>query len=59
MKADVLNVIPPQKAGKIAFAAGLTNDSGWCPINLHTFESTIKKNIHVSGDASIAKAIPD
>ena len=58
VKADVLNVIPAQKAGKIAFAAGLTNDSGWCPINLHTFESTIHKNIHVLGDASIAKGMP-
>ena len=58
IKADVLNVIPAQKAGKIAFAAGLTNDSGWCPINLHTFESTIHKGIHVIGDASIAKGMP-
>jgi sulfide dehydrogenase [flavocytochrome c] flavoprotein subunit len=58
IKADVLNVIPNQKAGKIAFAAGLTNDSGWCPINLHTFESTIHKGIHVIGDASIAKGMP-
>lgn len=58
VKADVLNVIPAQKAGKIAFAAGLTNDSGWCPIDLHTFESTIHKNIHVIGDASIAKGMP-
>ncbi len=58
IKADVLNIIPAQKAGKIAHAAGLTNDSGWCPINLHTFESTIHKNIHVIGDASIAKGMP-
>jgi sulfide dehydrogenase [flavocytochrome c] flavoprotein subunit len=58
IKADVLNVIPNQKAGKIAFAAGLTDDSGWCPINLHTFESTNHKNIHVIGDASIAKGMP-
>ncbi|MCU7882105.1 MAG: NAD(P)/FAD-dependent oxidoreductase [Candidatus Thiodiazotropha sp. (ex Lucinoma aequizonata)] len=58
VKADVLNVIPNQMAGKIAFAAGLTNDSGWCPINLHTFESTLHKNIHVIGDASIAKDMP-
>ncbi len=58
VKADVLNVIPAQKAGAIAFAAGLTNDSGWCPINLHTFESTIHKDIHVIGDASIAKGMP-
>jgi sulfide dehydrogenase [flavocytochrome c] flavoprotein subunit len=58
VKADVLNVIPAQKAGTIAFAAGLTDDSGWCPINLHTFESTVHKNIHVIGDASIAKGMP-
>ncbi len=58
VKADVLNVIPAQKAGAIAFAAGLTDDSGWCPINLHTFESTIHKDIHVIGDASIATGMP-
>lgn len=57
-KGDVINVIPDQKAGKIAFAASLTNDSGWCPVNLHTFESTMRKNIHVIGDASIAKGMP-
>lgn len=58
VKADVLNVIPPQKAGAIAFAAGLTNDSGWCPIDLGTFESKIHPNIHVLGDASIATGMP-
>ncbi|MEJ2693981.1 MAG: FCSD flavin-binding domain-containing protein [Candidatus Thiodiazotropha sp.] len=58
IKGDVLNVIPAQKAGKIAFAAGLTNDSGWCPVDLHTFESTVHKNIHVIGDASIATGMP-
>lgn len=58
VKADVLNVIPAQKAGKIAFAAGLTNESGWCPVEGKTFESTIHKNIHVIGDASIASPLP-
>ncbi len=58
IKADVLNVIPAQKAGKIAFAAGLTNAKGWCPVDLLTFESTIHPNIHVIGDASIAKGMP-
>jgi len=57
-KADVLNVIPAQKAGKVAFAAGLTNDSGWCPVDLLTFESKIHKGIHVIGDASIATGMP-
>lgn len=58
IKADVLNIIPDQKAGTIAKEAGLTNDKGWCPINLATFESTIHKDIHVIGDAAIAKGLP-
>jgi len=58
VKADVLNVIPAQTAGKIAKAAGLTNDKGWCPVNGKTFESTIHKNIHVVGDAAIASPLP-
>jgi len=58
IKGDVINVIPPQKAGKIAFHAGLADGSGWCPIDLKTFESTIHKGIHVIGDAAIAKGMP-
>jgi sulfide dehydrogenase [flavocytochrome c] flavoprotein subunit len=57
-KADVLNIIPPQKAGKIAFAAGLTDDSGWCPVNKKTFESTVVPGVHVIGDACIATKMP-
>lgn len=57
-KADVLNVIPPQKAGKIAFVAGLTGSGDWCPVDRLTFESTIHKGIHVIGDASVASAMP-
>jgi sulfide dehydrogenase [flavocytochrome c] flavoprotein chain len=58
IKADVLNVIPAQKAGKIAFDAGLTDDSGWCPVEGKTFESTKHKGIHVIGDSSIASPLP-
>ncbi|HID45179.1 MAG TPA: cytochrome C [Chromatiaceae bacterium] len=57
-KGDVINIIPAQKAGKIAFMAGLTNDKGWCPVDGKTFESTIHKNIHVIGDSAIAKPLP-
>ena len=56
-KGDVLNIIPAQKAGKIAFDAGLTKGD-WCPVNLRTFESTIHKDIYVIGDASAAKGLP-
>ncbi len=58
IRADVLNVIPAQKAGKIAHQAGLTNDSGWCPVEGKTFESTQMKGIHVVGDAAIASPLP-
>jgi len=58
VKGDVVNIIPAQKAGKIAFDAGLTNDKGWCPVQGNTFESKIHKNIHVIGDASIASPLP-
>ena len=57
-RADVLNVIPAQKPGKIAFAAGLVGDKGWCPVNKKTFESTIHADIHVLGDASSATKMP-
>jgi sulfide dehydrogenase [flavocytochrome c] flavoprotein subunit len=56
-KADVLNVIPAQKAGKIAHMAGLTKGD-WCPVDKGTFESTIAKGVHVIGDASIASKMP-
>lgn len=57
-KGDVVNVIPPQRAGAIAHAAGAADRSGWCPIDLVTFESRLQPNIHVIGDASIAGAMP-
>ena len=58
VKADVINIIPPQAAGKIAKDSGLTNESGWCPVNGKTMESSIAKGIHVIGDSSIAGAMP-
>lgn len=57
-KADVLNIIPPQKAGALASAAGVTNDDGWAPVTPRTFESTLVPGIHVIGDAAIAAPMP-
>ena len=57
-KVAVANVIPAQTAGAIAIKAGLTDDKGWCPIDGRSFESTIHKNIHVIGDASVATPLP-
>ncbi|MEL6479958.1 MAG: NAD(P)/FAD-dependent oxidoreductase [Pseudomonadota bacterium] len=56
--ADVCNVIPAQKAGHIAEVAGLTNDSGFCPIVPDTMQSQMDENIHVLGDATIAGDMP-
>jgi sulfide dehydrogenase [flavocytochrome c] flavoprotein subunit len=58
VKADVLNIIPAQKAGALAFTAGLTDASGWCPVALASFESTLHENIHVIGDACTANPLP-
>ena len=56
--AKVANVIPPQKAGRIADVAGVSNNTGWCPINATTFESSLVPKIHVLGDATIAGGMP-
>ncbi len=57
-KGSVVNIIPAQRAPQITVATGLTDDSGWCPVNQSTFESTRVPNIHVIGDSSIAGALP-
>ncbi len=52
VKADVLNVIPPQRAADIAVRAKLADaNSRWCSVDFLTFESTQSPNIHVIGDA--------
>jgi NADPH-dependent 2,4-dienoyl-CoA reductase/sulfur reductase-like enzyme len=57
-KAAVANVVPPQRAGRIAEAAGVADRTGWCPIDPVTFESKLQAGIHVVGDAAIAGAMP-
>ena len=60
VKADVLNVIPPMRAGTIAVNTGLaTANKRWCDVDFLTFESKVHKNIHVLGDSiQIAPAMP-
>jgi sulfide dehydrogenase [flavocytochrome c] flavoprotein subunit len=57
-RGDVINLIPPQQAGRIAQLAGLADDSGWCPVDQRTFESSIHQDVHVIGDACIAGKMP-
>jgi NADPH-dependent 2,4-dienoyl-CoA reductase/sulfur reductase-like enzyme len=60
VQADVLNVIPPQRAGSIAVQSGLANvNARWCGVDFLSFESTQSKNIHVLGDAiAVAPLMP-
>ncbi|MBI2312016.1 MAG: FAD-dependent oxidoreductase [Betaproteobacteria bacterium] len=52
VKADVLNVVPPQRAGKVAQGAKLTNiNARFCGVDFLTYESTVAKGIHVLGDS--------
>ena len=53
-QAEVLNVIPPHRAGTIVQALGLADASGFAPVDGRSFESTVagKSGIHVIGDAS-------
>lgn len=58
VKADVLNVIPPQSAGKIAKLAGAANvNQRWCEVDFLTYESKVVPRIHIIGD-SVASALP-
>jgi sulfide dehydrogenase [flavocytochrome c] flavoprotein chain len=60
VRADVLNVLPPMRAGAIAVQTGLANSNArWCNVNFLNFASTAAPHIHVIGDAiQIAPAMP-
>jgi len=58
VKADVLNVIPPQLAGKVAQVAGLNNvDGRWCEVDFVTYASSLQADVHIIGD-SISAGLP-
>ncbi len=56
--AQVANVIPPQRAGRIAEVADVADKTGWCPIDPVTFASKLVPDIHVIGDACLGGGIP-
>jgi sulfite dehydrogenase len=60
VKADVLNVVPPQAAGELARKAGLVNaNNRWCQVDWVTMESTAAPGVHVLGDSTFpAPAMP-
>jgi len=58
VKADVLNVIPPQTAGKPAQMANLLEpDYPWCEVDFLTYESKRIPKVHIIGD-SVAAGLP-
>ena len=61
VRADVLNVVPPQRAGLVAVESGLANlvSNRWVGVNYQTFEATAAADVHVIGDAiQVAPAMP-
>lgn len=55
VKADVLNIVPPVRAGAIAKTVGLiTANNRWCEIDWLTYESKVVKKVHLLGDAVLA-----
>jgi NADPH-dependent 2,4-dienoyl-CoA reductase/sulfur reductase-like enzyme len=60
VKADVLNVVPPMRAGNLAVNSGMaTANNRWCDVDFLTFESKALPGVHVIGDAiQIAPAMP-
>lgn len=54
----LVNVIPAQRAGRIAVDAGLANASGYCPVNPENMKSASDQNIYILGDATIAGDMP-
>ena len=55
ISAKVINVIPNQKAAKIVIDSGLTDSTGFAPVNLLSYESTKKRYIHIIGDSHKSK----
>jgi sulfide dehydrogenase [flavocytochrome c] flavoprotein chain len=55
VKGDVINVVPPHRAGEIAAKSGLiTTNNRWCDVDWRTMESKAVKGVHVLGDATLS-----
>lgn len=57
-EGGLLNIIPAQRAGAIAAEAGLTDTSGFCPVEADSMRSRIDAGVFIVGDASIAGDMP-
>ncbi|MGR3322979.1 MAG: FCSD flavin-binding domain-containing protein [Pseudooceanicola sp.] len=56
-QVDVCNVIPAQKAGRVAEIAGVT-DGNWAPVNPQDMSSRADPDVYVLGDAAAQGDMP-
>src|SRR5260370_14389344 len=54
-KAAVANIIPPQKADRIAVLVGTADRTRWCPLGPVTLEAPPVAPIHVPGEPAISR----
>ena len=57
-KADVANIIPPQRCARMLDTADLAAGGDWCEVNPRTFESAVVPGVHLLGDSILAGAMP-
>lgn len=57
-RGDVINLIPPQRASRLAARAGLADASGWVPVEGQGFRATQAERVIALGDACIAAPMP-
>lgn len=58
LRADLICAIPAQRAHALCGDAGLSDETGWCPVDGRNFQSLQYPGVHVIGDASIAHPMP-
>jgi NADPH-dependent 2,4-dienoyl-CoA reductase/sulfur reductase-like enzyme len=59
VRYDVVNLIPPQRAGAIAVQADLVGvDKRWCEVDHVTYESVKHRSVHVVGDSTTGLPVP-
>ncbi len=54
---DVINIIPPEKAGQFALDNDLA-EGDWCPVEFKDFSSTKHKDVYVIGDSVDGDPMP-
>ena len=56
VKGDVINVVPPMKAGAVA-APFITANKRWCEVDWTTYESKVAPGVHLLGDSLLSAPV--